>query len=562
LQRRWLATTVLLLLPAGAIAEQFEYGVRTQGGWTDNVYGTSEEATVLDEGRTVGQDPVDDWSVRVSPWGKVSDLDGEFTWSLEYRPAYEYYLQESDIRGFDHEAGGRLDWRVGERTTLVASETFRRYRSLLRFNENAGSLTDPAVLRGEREKLTGTQSLLGVRHSLTRRDELWLNLSYNTRDYESASDLDSVIVGGGWRHSLDQRTLIGLQASWIQQSFSRRVGDDAVTDYYNLSAVLEHQFSRTLRFEAYAGPALIDSNTELVSFSPRYGVVSGLGGQPHAVDAGTCPLLNDALPHQPDPNAANYNPHVASLGFGGCSILPPRPLQPGELNRLGYPRGDPLAPGSVGGSAKLTGFDSPYEFDTNGNLVAVDDSDFDELDVTYFARVALIKDWERWHAEVSYERSSDDSGTIGASSVEDSVELSLRWEPARLWTVTATGGYSLLDQASDAAIPSLLIVENGPVPAGVDSVSEIATVQRLVVDVDDNALSYTSAYASLAASRKLSERSSVFAALYWYEQEQNVDVDESISFIPGVTGDETDVSHWENLTFWVGFDWHFDTIKF
>jgi hypothetical protein len=561
LQNRWLATTVLLLLPAAAGAEQFDYGFKTQGGWQNNVYGTSEDATIVSGNQLEDLDTVDDWTVRVSPWGKVSDFDGNLTWSLQYRPSYEYYLHESDISDFDHEAGGEVFWRVGDRTTLIATEAYRQYSSLVRFNENAGSPTEQAVLRGRRDELTGNLTGVALRHLLTPRDELSVNAAYNLRDYEQSTDLTSWSVGSAYRHTLSARTTIGLQGSWIRQIFSRNVGDDAITDYYNLSGTLDYQFSRTLRFEASLGPALIDSDAELVSFSPKYGVArAGSGLLP--INANNCPLLNDTLPHQPDPDAANYNPHISSLGFGGCGASG-SPLTRGELDLLGYPRGDPLVPGdTTGKTAKLTEFDSPYGLDGSGNLDRVDDSDFGEIEVTYFARAALIKDWEKWHGEVSYQRSSDDSGSFGTSSVRDSLELLLRWEPARHWTVTLTGGYSLLDQASDVAVPSLLILENEPVPSGVDSISQIATVQRLVVDVDDNALSYTTASASLAANRKLSERSSVFAALYWYQQEQTVDLDDSLSFVPGVTGDDEDNTRWNNLTLWVGFDYQFDTYKF
>ena len=171
LQKRWLATIALLLLPAAAGAEQFDYGVKSQAGWTNNVYGTSEDATILSNGQTEDLDPVDDYSMRVSPWGKVSDVDGDLTWSIQYQPSYEYYLHESDISDFDHEAGADLQWRIGDRTTLIATEAYRQFHSLVRFNENAGSLTDPAVLRGRRDELTGNRTGLALRHLLTARDE-------------------------------------------------------------------------------------------------------------------------------------------------------------------------------------------------------------------------------------------------------------------------------------------------------------------------------------------------------------------------------------------------------
>jgi len=575
LRKHWLATTALLVLPAAGGAEQLDYGLKSQTGWTSNVYGTSEDATIVSNSKLIDLEPVDDFSIRVSPWGRVSDVDGDVTWSLQYTPTYEYYLQETNISDFDHDVGAQIAWRIGDRTTLSASESFRQFSSLVRFNENAGDTTDPAVLRGDRSQLSGTQTAVTLRHLLTPLDELSMNVAYNTRSYQQGgNDLTSTSLASIYRHTLDNRTSVGLQGSWVRQSFSRSVGDDSVTDYYNISGTLDYQFSRTLRFEASLGPALIDSDAQLVSFSRKYGVAP-VGSRLLAINANNCPLLNDTLPHDPQPRIPdplnvgrtipnpNYNPHIAAAGnFGGCTPSG-QALARGELQQLGYPRGDPLVPGSsTGGSAKLTGFDSPYEFDTNGSLVAVDDSGFGGLEITYFARLALIKDWERWHGQISYSRSSDDSGSFGSSSVRDSVDVSLRWEPAPLWTVTLTGEYSLIDQASDFAIPSLVIVENEPTPTGVDTVSEIATVQRLVVEVDDNALTYNNYSATLTANRKLSEHSSVFAALYWYQQQQEFQLDRSLSFVPGVSADDVSTTRWSNLTLWVGFEYQFDTLKF
>jgi hypothetical protein len=560
LKTRWLATTAFLLLPAHAGSENFDYGVSTQGGWSSNVYGSGDDATITSEGRLVELDEVDDFSMRVSPWGRVSDPDGNVTWEVQYKPSYEYYLQEDDIRGFDHEAGGQVFWRLSPRTSLSVYDAFRQYRSLLRFNENAALPTEAAVLRGTREEVTGNLASVTLRHVLTPLDELSLTGQYLVRDYEQASDVDTFTAIASWRHSLDSRTSVGLRGSWSQQSFARQVGGDSVTNYYNVSGTLEHRFSRTLRFEFYAGPAWIDADAEMVSFSRRYGANS-FGNIFLAVDANDCPLLNETLPHQPDDTLPNFNPHLSRVGFGGCGTTGGA-LSDGELELLGYPRGDPLTPGSRPGSPKLEEFGDPYELDANGNLVPLDDGDFGETELTYFARAAVMKDWERWHLQLAYQRSSDESGSFGSSSVRDTFELLLRWDAARLWTVSLTGGYSFFDQTADLVRPRFLIVENEPVPVGVTTVDEIAAVQRFVVDVDDDAISYRSGYLSLAARRRLTLHSSASVAVYWYQQTGERDLDDSLSFIPGVSGAGESTSTIDNLTLWVGLDWKFDTIKF
>jgi hypothetical protein len=272
--------------------------------------------------------------------------------------------------------------------------------------------------------------------------------------------------------------------------------------------------------------------------------------------ADTCRLLNPFQPFDPD-----TNPRVTTTGFGGCGVDSSRALSAGELQQLGYPRGDPLVPGSSAKMPKLTEFRDPYTINQFGELEPLDATGFGDSEVTYFARAALIKDWERWHAELAYERSNDDSGSFGASSVQDSLELSLRWEPTPLWTVSLVSAYTMIDQASDIAVPSFLVVANEPVPPGIDNFNQIATVQRLVVDTSDNALSYDTASVSLTANRRLTARSSLFAALYWYRQKQVVELPKGTSFIPGVSSDGETISRWKTLTLWFGIDWHFDTIK-
>jgi hypothetical protein len=535
-RRFGLVTTVLLLQAAASAAEQIDYGVKTQMGWTDNVYGTSDDAVIESQGQFVPLEEVDDFSGRISPWAQLSDPEGDLTWSLRYQPAYEYYIDEAGLRGFDHDASAVVTWRVGERTTLSLSEYYREYRTLLRFNENAGSLTEAAVLRGRRDEITGSFTTLGLRHVLTPRDEVDLSASYSFRDYdqETSSDLESAIMGGGYRHSLTPRTAIGVRGSWTRQSFERSIGNDAETDYYYLSGTLEHQFSRTLRVELAAGPTLIDTDRSLTNFLPRYAVQRFANGTGLVVtQPGLCPVLDGR-------RIAVYGQFAY-----GCPNF--EGLTAEQLGQLGFPAGE---------VPELVEFSDPLEETASGALVPVDDSEFQEPELTYFARASLLKEWERFEARVTYERTADESGSFGGASTVDSVELSVSFEPDPLWTFGLNGGVSLLEQASEAAIPRALVVESEFTTV---VVPPVAAVRQVIVDVDDNALSYTGLYASFSASRRLTEHSSVFGAVYWYRQEQEREFDPI-----GAAGESSAsiTSKWDNLTFWVGLDWKFDTFKF
>ena len=106
-------TAALFASSVGAGAEQLKLGVDSEVLWTDNVFGTIENT-------------VDDTSGRVAPWADVSNDDGRFTWGLRYKPAYEYYLDQTDLRGWDHDVDGHLQYQFTRATKLRISERFAR----------------------------------------------------------------------------------------------------------------------------------------------------------------------------------------------------------------------------------------------------------------------------------------------------------------------------------------------------------------------------------------------------------------------------------------------------
>ena len=151
---------------------------------------------------------------------------------------------------------------------------------------------------------------------------------------------------------------------------------------------------------------------------------------------------------------------------------------------------------------------------------------------------------------LAYVRSNNEAGSFGVSSVQDTFEAGLSWEPARLWSLALTGAYAIQDQANDVVVPTGVVLVNEPVPAGVTTPSgQIATVQQVLAEVSGNAVSYSTASVDFTATRQLTQHASAFFSVYWYDQEQKLEVDDD-----SLLTDDERVTRWNTLTFWVGLE--------
>ena len=467
-------------------------------------------------------DPVSDFSLRLSPYLGINDPEGNLTWSLRYQPSYEAYLHESDLNGFDHSASGTLGWHFADRWQLHLQEYYSLFENTTRFNESEGT-TDPLV-GFESQEIRANRTLVVLTHALTPRDNLSMDLGYNFYEFPDGGGNDRTVPSAAlaYEHVLSERTTIGTRLSWVQQAYDRQAGGDDKTQFYNLSATLEYRFSPTLRLEAEAGPTWIDSQpaeqfqvrqfgVQQLRFSPNGPVF------PVAIDADTC--------------AFGGVPGRASVRqFEGCGASSDRVLTDEELAVI-----EPI-------------LSEVPTVDEQGLDLDVTDSESNDL--TYFARLGLFKTGENWNGSLVYHRSNSDSAQFGSSSVADTLEGTISWSPFRHWTFNLSAGVSLQEQTSDQLVPIAFQLVNVPAPPGVTSVAEIAQVQSLVASTRDNSEEYLTQSISLGALRQLTQHSSVFASVYWYSSRQDVEV----------SGFED--QRWDNLTLWVGLDWAFDTIRF
>jgi hypothetical protein len=509
------ATTALLLVPHAAAAEQLEYGVSTSASWNDNVFDQS------------------DFSGRITPFGQLSDPDGELTWSLRYAPSYEQFLDLSEISGFDQDVLGSLSWRFAERWNFSLREAYVSNQSAIRFNETTAPGQEVAIgFRDQEVKSNRTNATLS--HLLSPLDSLVWTLNYNALRFQESrrGDPSSASTALSYRHILNERTTAGLTFSWIQQSREHDAVEDDQTYFYNLAGTLEHRFSPTLRLSASAGPTLVDTSppTELDLFqfpskNIAIGLMDGVHG-PFVFDANDCSF-------QGVTGRASVN------NFEGCS-LPLGPIVDGQLPTE-------VTQDELVAIGKLT---APLQlFDERGR--PIDSGATGGNDLTYFANLALIKEWEHWTGSLTYQRSNSDSASFGSSSVADSVFGRLSWTPDQVWTLSFAAGVTKQEQVGEQAVPVYFELVNVPAPAGVTSVDQLAQVQRLVASISSNALEYTTYSASFSANRRLGRRTSAFFSLYWYSQDQKIDT---------VSLETSRNSHSFRVS--VGLRWNFEPIRF
>jgi hypothetical protein len=495
-------------LPARADVE-LEAGVRADGTWTDNVFGVDDEA-----------DKDSDFSVRTTPWVTLDEDDGAFRWDVRYAPAYEYFLQESELRGFDHDASGKLSWQVGERTRVYASEHYSRFRTLSRFNETVaipGGGTG-TVVESQRRKLESNDASVGIAYELSRLDEVSLTVVSGLFDYgdfpgddpaadrQSRTDkVDYLSAAAVYSHILSRNVRVGAQAFWRSHEFEYVGGFQEETDYYGAAFSWNQVVDRTLRFDATAGPAYVVPDDPGPETFRQQGVLrfplAQVGSNFFFFDARTCPR----------------GPGGVRIFVSGCRIIP-----------------QPIGPFLLAIVQSITG-----DFET---VIDADVSSY----VTFFAEAALTKEWTpNWKTSLSYERRDDQAAGNGVSSIADTVTLTSSWRPSPRWVVDASGSWVRREQAGegDVLVP-VYVVENTRLLVGIPRVAERIRLIGIPVDQDQETTSY---YLNAGVTFLLNARTSLNARAFWVDEE---------------TESPFQTRNYDRFSVWFGVEYRFDPLHF
>lgn len=537
-----LLTAALLAAPAPSLAREASLQLRSEVAYDDNVFGISKDGLINEDG---------DWSLRFSPLLLVEEPDGELQWSLEYKPRYEHFLENNQLRGWDHDVEGIVSWQITPRTSIRIQDRFRRYGLESRFNESTDvSVGDDPQQESleQRNRVRSNNASLRFDHQIDARNVLTLSGSHTLFDRRREGGTDQESYGGGISHlfALSPRTRIGPSLSWNRRIQEPPVAQKTETDFLNLSLRAIQQFDPSLLLDVSAGPALV-FNDEVER--PDRGLALTYPGN-QLLDVRTCPSLADGTPF--------FDDSCQPLDlFENETILDSQGLTDPNEQELAFLFSEKLIL-----DAQRLGV---------SELDVFDETDTGDTDLTYFADITLRKFWENWTLTLGYRRSDDSSTSqFAVTSVSDRVFGSLLWTPTQKLRLTLSASWIQREQSQEIARP-VSELENGSFlldsrscilgfnPPGAtvpnclyigrliqfDNVAMASRIRTLSVDQD---LDSTLTSVRLAARYRLRKHLILHGAVSWRSDDVEAD-----------TAQARDV---ERLLLVAGVEYRFDPFRF
>ncbi len=550
--------------PAAGFADvEAELGVASDVIWTDNVFGVSDEA------------PADSaFSLRTSPYAGLGDDAGALTWNLRYEPAYEYFLDQSALRGFDHDVVANVNWRITDRTSIDASESYQRFHSLTRFNEVTLSAGTPANLQTRRERIQANQTTLGLsqrwtdraetrlvgsfgswRPSERTREELALDFSFDDNldagqdhsEFYSAAIVQSYLLSPHMRvgAQLFARHHVFVDDLDDQdRSFDDELSGEEETDYYGLQLTWNQVLDRTLSFSLAGGPAWVRPGDR------KYG--SRLLPQ--------IPMVNQLGQTQMEPLPPTANEPLFLMQASSCLKNSSQPALDVEnisstCTAVGAPAFlDVFPPFGITLYPIAAGL-QPVSFEAT---IQPDDQ------VTFFAEASLTKEWsDTVHTEVSYERRDEQSSGIGTSSIADTVSVYGTWNASSKLSFDLRGVWEQREQSGETVGVGLLLQDRDFVSIGGLTIVAAETVGITTFTFDQK-------YESMAlqvvggAAYRWNERVTLSSHVLWSQQDTKVPFNAAQATSGGASisnrGEFVTSAH--HMSVWLGIEYRFDPIQF
>lgn len=490
-----LVAATVLLLCMGSGAQELRPSFETETIWTDNVFGTTTSE-------------IDDTSVRITPGIEIVEPRGDVSWSLSYKPGFEYSIDDAGLRGWDHDASVALAWRIGPKWTFRIADDFERYRSIARLNQfttNAGGTTTADFVGSRRRFIRNTLSS-SLTYSSDSRNQTTLAAQLLNWDFsdEGRADIEVLAVSVSHTYLFDRNTKLTARVSWRERSNDQELlGIEQDSEFLDLNFQVEHALDPSLTVTVAAGPAYVTGDQTALppsQLSQMFPLLRDLEtGEIFYVSLASCPTLADG---------------TSFVGLG-CE----RAGLPDLPNLFGNP------------SVTLP---------ITGTIVEPDDSS-----LSYFANLGVTKKWDRWRLAVNLVRRADDSSSVGSASIENSASVNLSFRVSPVFTLSATGAYSLREQEIEAAtfVTTLAPVEASPSPLFSGTFAVRDGIRPTVIDRNDER---TSLRFSLRAHWRFTERLTLTATGYWFDEEDE-------------RGDFT-VRDTQRLTGWLGFQYAFEPI--
>lgn len=253
------ASALAAALAAPVAAGDLVFGVGANTLYDDNVYGLSANE-------------IGDFSLQFVPKVRFIERTGSLGVDVRYDPYYEYFVDESDLSGWDHTARAAFDYRPSGDTTITLEDDFQRYRGARMLTTPDGAGT-PIEFSAQDELLRNVAQL-SVEHAFSAVKTLTVSAYHGLWDFTEGDRTDQWNSGVQVQYLQTFRPMFRLGAS-LSVSHARFEDEpgraSADTTYYSGALVFEWQPTDRLTASLAAGPAYVDTSEEQTD--PPPGVV-------------------------------------------------------------------------------------------------------------------------------------------------------------------------------------------------------------------------------------------------------------------------------------------------
>jgi hypothetical protein len=366
-----------LLLAQPALAGELQIGGTAQTVYDSNVFG-------------IENDPVDDFELLLAPTAALDEKFGDFETKFDFKPTYELFFDEQDLRGWNYDFGANAAWIPSSATTVTLDDRFLRYGSMRLLTTGAEPGSTGAE-RGARDEFTRNIVSLNAEHHPSEISRIIADASYGLWNFEEPGRVDQDFVTADLQYlrALSETITLGGGLSFTRQNFEATgPRPKSHTDFYGLSALFYYEPTERITFRLSAGPTLV---RRPVKDSFERGEILPFTGTGYLVAfPGTCPTLPTGEPFLDS----------------SCFFVEYPVALAGDLG--------------LGDTVPVQGSPDPDSW-------------------TYFADVSLERKWERGSVSLSYNRDEGAaSSSLDFSSIVDTVELRGNYQVWRELTLVAS----------------------------------------------------------------------------------------------------------------------------
>ncbi len=453
----------------------------------------SYESNVLNATRSAAHDG----TYIVAPKLSFKESGDAFSYNMTYRSAFETYFRKDNIDGWDHDFAASAERVFTGARSLSGEVAIRDHRSIQTSSLQDELTGQPTVVVADLGRVTRYRIGLTYKHPISPRLNGSIETSYDRLGYSDASSVDSQDGSAalGLRYGISPRDTVGLTVGGSYRGFEETGTRPAAnTVAANGTAVYSHEFRPDLTLSLSAGPAFLRS---------RQSAGSAIATQRYRWRFNSATNSTEAAIVDPTCQFANGQRILRT-----CSTFR-------DAQALGNSVFDPFT----------------ADFDAGAEPAAQS-----EQTLTYYSNARLVKRLRKGEISLAYVRSEDASSGLGASVIRDSVDLRIRWSPARHWTLITSGNWNQQESLARYSRNEIRAADS-LIPVSPTDPDTFAEADGLISQIVESAFKITQYRVLVVSQHVLSDRMSLgFTFRYIRQARDNTTLQQPTTRLEGYIG--------------------------